>query len=109
MDWPFYFESLARRLEALHCLFHEGQPMGKEAWLALKEGFRFNGSIRGDLRWRDLSRFSGRQKQKIPMGGLVGEAVMDKPSRAAMAWWRAAELVHVGKGVVMGLGKVEIV
>jgi hypothetical protein len=108
MDWPFYFESLARRLEALHCLFHEGQPMGKEAWLALKEGFRFNGAIRDDLHWRDLSRFSGRQKQKIFMGGLVGEAVMDKPSRAATAWWRVAELVHVGKGVVMGLGKVEI-
>lgn len=108
MDWPFYFESLARRLEALHCLFHEGQPMGKARWLEMKEGFRFDGNIRGDLHWRDLSRFSGRQRQKIPMGGLVGEAVMDKPSRVETAWWRAAELVHVGKGVVMGLGRVEI-
>jgi hypothetical protein len=43
------------------------------------------------------------------MGGLVGEAVMEKPSRSMTAWWRVAELVHVGKGVVMGLGRVEIV
>ncbi len=109
MDWAFFFGSLARRLEALNCLFSEGQPLGREGWFALKERFRTAGDIRERLGWRDLARYSGRQRQKVPMGGLVGEVTVERPGRVDLAWWRAAELVHVGKGVVMGLGRVEIV
>lgn len=108
MDWSFFFESLTRRLESLNCLFFDGQPLGKEPWLELKKHFQQNHNIQGSFRWWDLQRYSGRQKQKIPMGGIAGEAVMEKPSTADIQWFKAAELVHVGKGAAMGLGKVEI-
>ncbi len=108
MAWPFFFESLARRLESLNCLFHEGQPLGKEPWLNLKKHFHQDSRIEGKFRWWDLQRYSGRQKQKIPMGGITGEAVLKKPSASDIQWFKAAELVHVGKGAAMGLGKVQI-
>ncbi len=45
MDWEFYFASLVRRLEALWVILGEGEPLGKERWLAMTEGFRFNRMI----------------------------------------------------------------
>lgn len=108
MDWEFYFASLVRRLEALWVIFGQGEPLGKERWLAVREGFRFNGKIEAELRWQDLARYSSRQRKKVPMGGLVGRVRLKDPSPVEVAWWRAAELVHVGKGAAMGLGKVKI-
>ncbi len=108
MDWTFFFESLARRLESLNCLYHEGQPLGKELWLDLKKRLRCDGHIQENLKWWDFQRYSSRQKRKVPMGGLVGEAVQASPSPEQLQWWKAAEIVHVGKGAAMGLGKVEL-
>lgn len=120
-DPIFYLEALARRLEALHCLFDGGQPLGREKWEALRSCFENElGSMNpasgnhignawtADLNWRDYSRFSNNQKRKVPMGGLVGRVSFPRLSSRLVQWMRAAELVHVGKGAVMGLGKVQI-
>jgi hypothetical protein len=56
-------------------------------------------------RWADWERYSGRQDQRIKMGGLVGPVtyVGDvAPFRALLA---LGTLVHVGKGTVMGNGR----
>lgn len=109
MDWPFFFGGLVRRLEALLCLFDDGEPLGRELWMALQEGFRgASERIRDDLRWHDYARYSNRQRRKVPMGGLVGDVLVRDASPWFREWWRAAELVHVGKGTSMGLGKVEV-
>ncbi|MCP4352568.1 MAG: CRISPR system precrRNA processing endoribonuclease RAMP protein Cas6 [Desulfobacterales bacterium] len=108
MDWPFYFSTLARRLEALNKLFHEGELFGKDLWLSLQEHFGASEKIKSYLRWWDLARYSGRQKRKVPLGGLVGKAVVKNPCSLDMEWWKTAELLHVGKGAAMGLGKIEI-
>ncbi len=108
MEWPFFFESLTRRLESLNCLFFEGQPLGKEPWLDLRRYFHNKVNIYGTFRWWDLKRYSGTQRKKVPMGGIAGEAVMDNPSTTDIQWFTAARLVHVGKGAAMGLGKVDI-
>ncbi len=108
MDWPFYFGTLARRLEALNKLFHEGELLGKDLWLSLQEHFRSAEKVGSYLRWWDLARYSGRQKRKVPLGGLVGKAVVKNPSSLDLEWWKTAELLHVGKGAAMGLGKIEI-
>ena len=108
MDRPFLLQSLARRLESLHCLFGEGQPLGKERWLGLKQNLEQDGNLRGTFHWWDYKRYSGRQKRQIPMGGIVGKATLRNPSPTEIEWWKAAELVHVGKGAAMGLGKLEL-
>ncbi len=108
MDWPFYFSTLARRLEALNKLFHGGDLLGKDLWLSLQEHFQSAGKIRSYLRWCDLARYSSRQKRKVPFGGFVGKAVVKNPSSLDMEWWKTVELLHVGKGAAMGFGKIEI-
>ncbi|MFP5214027.1 MAG: CRISPR system precrRNA processing endoribonuclease RAMP protein Cas6 [Acidobacteriota bacterium] len=108
MDWPFFFATLARRLEALNILFHKDDLLGKETWKRLSDQFSRPGEIEGELHWQDRSRYSSRQKSTIPQGGLVGEVVFRSPEPWVFEWLRAAELVHVGKGASMGLGCVRI-
>lgn len=108
MNWPFFFSCLARRLEALNCVFNEGSLFGKEIWKALQHQFESQDKIEYNLKWQDLYRYSKRQKRKIPMGGLVGSVTVPNPSPWFMEWWQVASLVHVGKGAAMGLGKINI-
>jgi len=108
MDWSFYLATLARRLEALHRVYGNGDPLGKTAWTDLSGRFNLNGAVQTSVRWKDMARYSNRQRQKIPMGGMVGRAAMaDSPSWLTQ-WWKAAELVHVGKGASMGWGKLVV-
>lgn len=109
MNWPFYFDTLVRRLEALNRLFNDGAPLEKDIWLSLQKWFKSATGIRSYLRWWDIAQYSTSKKQgKSLMGGLVGKAVIKSPSSQDLEWWKTAELVHVGKGAAMGLGKVEI-
>lgn len=107
MDWPFYLATLARRLESLNCLYNNGAPLGKSGWLALKQQFAAIPPIQSDIRWIELARYSNRQKTKVPMGGLVGQARITTPQNGLAPWWQAAELVHVGKGAAMGWGRLK--
>lgn len=107
MDCQFFLSTLVRRLEALNCMYDGGAPIGKEIWEALNRQFA-DISFQAEVRWLDFQRFSNRQKKKVPMGGIVGRVELTESPAEQIAWWRAAEIVHVGKGAAMGLGKVKI-
>jgi hypothetical protein len=58
--------------------------------------------------WADWSRYSGRQDRRIKMGGLVGPVAYEgdlAPYRALLA---LGSLIHVGKGTVMGNGRMAL-
>jgi hypothetical protein len=61
-----------------------------------------------ETRWEDWSRFSGRQKQRVRMGGLVGRVTYEGDLRDYLPLLAMGELVHVGKGAVFGNGKYEV-
>jgi hypothetical protein len=106
MEWPYFFATIVRRLEALSCLFSGGRPLGKERYTSLMDAFSIAAPIHGNLSWMDYSRYSSRQHKKVPMGGLIGTATLGAPDVWTTSWLQAAGLVHVGKGASMGLGKV---
>lgn len=94
--------ALLRRLSAL-ALFYCG-----EAWAgdprALIAAAECIDATNLSVRWVDWDRFSGRQRQRIELGGFVGEATFRgdlAPFRAALA---LGALVHVGKATVFGHG-----
>ncbi|NCC26005.1 MAG: CRISPR system precrRNA processing endoribonuclease RAMP protein Cas6 [Deltaproteobacteria bacterium] len=107
MDWPFLFQTLARRLEALSVLFCGGEPLGREAWTKLSRELEDCGPIASDLNWMEYERYSNRQERKVPLGGLVGDFNLDAARPWTREWMEAARMVHVGKGAAMGLGRVE--
>lgn len=108
MDWSHYFATLVRRLESLNCLFFDGASIGKKRYQKLIQQFSEVSAIRQDLSWLDYNRYSNRQHKKVPMGGLVGTARLSQAHAWVAPWLQAAELVHVGKGASMGLGKIVV-
>lgn len=62
-----------------------------------------------DTHWEDWERFSGRQKQRIKMGGLMGQVTYQGDLTPYLSLLALGELVHVGKGTVFGNGQYQII
>ena len=60
------------------------------------------------VRWEDRQRYSSRQGREVPWGGLLGEVELTgvPAELGALLGW--AEVVGVGKGTSMGLGRVGV-
>lgn len=108
INWPLFYGNLARRLEGLHQFYNNGEVLGKERWQALKKKFDSWPDPPSRLRWTPLERFSGRQRQKVPLSGFTGEVEIRQMAKEQQAWWRVAALIHAGRSIVMGMGRVEI-
>jgi hypothetical protein len=63
---------------------------------------------RSETHWEDWSRFSGRQQQRVEMGGVAGRITYAGDLRDYLPLLAMGELVHVGKGTVTGNGKYVI-
>lgn len=61
-----------------------------------------------DLRWYNWQRYSGRQEQKINMGGFVGDITYEGNPLPFLSLPKAGEILHVGKGATFGLGRYEM-
>jgi len=60
------------------------------------------------LRWYDWERYSGRQKTRMKMGGLLGKIVYSGRISQFLPLLRAGAVFHVGKGTSFGLGEYTI-
>ena len=102
--------ALLRRLSSL-CYFHCGGELDVDFKELIEQAATVR-TIASDLRWQDQERFSGRQHQRIDMGGIVGSVTFQAPDAETLAPYlpllAAGEFVHVGKGAVMGLGTYRI-
>ncbi|MCB0194569.1 MAG: CRISPR system precrRNA processing endoribonuclease RAMP protein Cas6 [Anaerolineae bacterium] len=61
-----------------------------------------------DTRWQDWSRFSGRQKRRIEMGGLAGCVTYAGDVAPYLPLLALGQFIHVGKGTVFGNGQYRI-
>lgn len=65
----------------------------------------------GRMEWHDVSRYSNTQHRHLPLGGLLGDAILTGPDDALRALWpifRFGELLHLGKETVFGLGRYQL-
>jgi len=56
------------------------------------------------LVWRDWTRFSSRQQQKMTLGGVIGEWTISGNLTPFLPFLRLGEWLHVGKEAAFGLG-----
>lgn len=102
--------ALLRRLSSL-CYFHCGGELPVD-FKGLIERAAEVRTVESSLCWHQLERFSGRQYRRIEMGGVEGTVTFE--SADAETWkpylplLLAGEWVHVGKGAVMGLGRMRV-
>jgi hypothetical protein len=101
------FRNLLRRVSLLS-YFHMGQEL-KADFRGLTQAARACPVLARDLRWREWTRYSSRQRTTLQMGGLVGSITLDG---AAMGpFWPylwLGQWTHAGKGTSMGLGRYGI-
>ena len=60
------------------------------------------------LVWRDWTRFSSRQQQKMTLGGVIGEWTLSGTLTPFLPFLRLGEWLHVGKEASFGLGRYTI-
>lgn len=64
-----------------------------------------------NLQWHDISRYSGTQNQRLPLGGLIGSANLCGPVQALKTLeplLKLGEQLHIGKEAIMGLGHYQL-
>ena len=64
--------------------------------------------VENRTRWRDWERYSARQDAKLKMDGVVGEATYEGDLAPFTLLLALGEVLHVGKGTGMGLGRHEV-
>ncbi len=61
------------------------------------------------LNWKDLPRWSARQKQLMRLGGVVGYLTAEGSfSLKTLSLLKGAEIFHFGKNTSFGLGKIKV-
>lgn len=100
------FGNLLRRLSML-CYFHSDSPLETD-FKGLNEAARAV-PAHTELEWRDLIRYSARQKTLMHMGGVVGRIIL-RTADLTPFWpylW-LGQWTHAGSGATMGLGQYRI-
>jgi len=87
--------------------FHCGQPLELDFRGLIDQAAAIE-TTNCETHWEDWERFSGRQKQRIELGGLVGRVTYQGDLRPYLPFLVLGELVHVGKGAVFGNGRYRI-
>lgn len=93
--------TLIRRV-ALLCEFHGAGPLALD-FSALAAQAAAVGSEKR-LEWRDWTRYSSRQQQKMDLGGVVGSWRLSGELAPFLPFLHLGQWLHVGKEATFGLG-----
>lgn len=63
--------------------------------------------LRPTLGWKDWTRYSSRQQQKMSLGGVVGSLELSGVSPPLKVFLAAGTLMHAGKNASFGLGRYD--
>ena len=58
--------------------------------------------------WADWERYSGRQRDTMPFGGLVGTLFYRGDVGPLLPWLRLGEALHIGSKTTFGLGNIAL-
>lgn len=72
--------------------------------------FKIEGTIlEKEIRYKELTRKSNRQKTKMNLGGVIGKITIENLDKESFELLKLGELIGVGKSTVFGLGKIEVI
>ena len=106
LQFHVLIRNLLRRISGLlyfHCDQHLELPVRE--MIRRAESVRV---VRNQTRWHDWSRYSGRQKRRVKMGGVVGSMTYEGDIREFLPLLVLGSWVNLGKGTSLGLGRYEL-
>lgn len=103
---PDVVRALARRVFLLRHFHCDGgdNPLSDDFVEAAKAAH----CLDARFHWEDADRYSTRQQQRVPIGGIVGRLRCEGDFGLLEPLLRAGEYVHVGKNATFGLGKLAV-
>ena len=91
-----------RRVSSLLGAFGDGEPsLDYRGLIDRAEAVRTGSK---NLAWRDFERYSGRQKRRIPLGGLCGKVSYEGDIWEFLPLIEFATQTNIGKNTTFGLG-----
>ena len=103
IEFHVLIRTLLRRISSL-AYFHGGEPWTPDIHALIASAERIR-TVGYSLQWVDWDRFSGRQQQRIDLGGFVGEGTYTGELEPFLPLLLMGELIHVGKATVFGHGQ----
>lgn len=107
-EFATFLERLIARLNLLSGAYHGGPMLEHGARRVLLEQAKQVAVCSHDLVWDDWARYSGRQKEWMRFGGLLGAVTYEGDLSPFMPWLALGEWLHVGGKTSFGLGKFRI-
>jgi hypothetical protein len=107
-ELPFHLliRTALRRISALEHAYQGMEPdIDYRGLIGRAEKVRVQAT---DVRWKEVFRYSNRQKKKISLGGMAGETKYAGDLSPYMPFLRYCEQVHLGKQTVFGLGRIQV-
>ncbi len=105
-DFHHIIRSLLHRISSLS-YFHCGEELSLDFHEMIEKAGEIK-KVKSDLKWKEIERFSRRQKTKMKLGGFVGKVVYKGDFRDFVPFLILGEQVHVGKSCTFGFGKYRI-
>lgn len=105
-DLPFHvlIRAMLRRISSLFTCYAGAEPdIDYKGLLEMATGIR---AMESRLRWHAWERYSNRQKQRMPLGGMVGSVVYEGKLSEYISLMEFCSKVHLGKNTTFGLGKL---
>lgn len=101
-----FFSALLRRCVQLSAIYGDGPPaLDPRALTDLAAAC----TVSTSLSWQRLTRYSSRQKRRIPLDGLTGSFTVRGELAPLWPWLWTGQWLHVGKAADMGLGRYRLV
>jgi hypothetical protein len=102
LDFQLFMRNVLRRLTLLSVHSPLSFDIDFRGLLAKAEAVQ---TEKSELRWLDWERYSNRQKERMFLGGFVGDIVFVGRLAELLPFLKMCELLNVGKNVAFGLGK----
>ncbi|HHJ20675.1 MAG TPA: CRISPR system precrRNA processing endoribonuclease RAMP protein Cas6 [Gammaproteobacteria bacterium] len=106
--FPMFLARLLGRLNTLANLYGDGELIQHPQRSELQQRAEQITIEQHDTCWDDWSRYSGRQKEWMKFGGLLGSVTYVGDMAPFLPWLALGEWVHVGGKSSFGFGKYEI-
>ena len=107
-DLPFHVlvRSMLRRISSLFICYADKEPdIDYKGLLSRAEHIKI---VDSSLTWHSWERYSNRQKQRMPLGGMIGSITYEGKLGEYLPLMDFCSKTHIGKNTSFGLGKVNM-
>ena len=106
LPFHLFWRRLIGRISAL-AYFHCGESLNLDFKGLIAQAETVE-TVASSLKWKDWTRYSSRQNQKMQLGGLVGSVTYAGDLEAFLPFVALGKFLHVGKNGTFGLGKYRV-